>query len=168
MITLFTPAESGLRLAGRYWCETRTSDPVALDIFSRHYSNRRWRKRGRGGNYARFIGPGECMVLISPAGDALFAWHKERFRRDSQTGVNCSVFRNESQHQASAMILDAEVLAWRRWPGERLFTFVNPRKVRSSNPGYCFKKAGWTRCGVTKDQGLLIFEKYPEGHHAAC
>ena len=37
-------------------------------------------------------------------------------------------------------------LAWERWPGERLFTYVDPNKVRSFNPGYCFLRAGWDRC----------------------
>ena len=34
----------------------------------------------------------------------------------------------------------------------------NPQAVAGRNPGYCFQKAGWRRCGVTKG-GLLIFEK---------
>jgi len=43
-------------------------------------------------------------------------------------------------------------------PDERLYTFVNPRKIRSSNPGYCFLKAGWRKCGITKWQKLVILE----------
>jgi hypothetical protein len=27
-------------------------------------------------------------------------------------------------------------------PG-RMYTYVNPAKIRSINPGYCFKQAGW-------------------------
>jgi hypothetical protein len=38
---------------------------------------------------------------------------------------------------------------------------VNPEKIRSVNPGCCFKKAGWKQCGITKG-GILIFEKQME------
>jgi hypothetical protein len=38
---------------------------------------------------------------------------------------------------------------------------VNPRRVRSSNPGYCFQLAGWRRCGITKIRKLLILEALP-------
>lgn len=51
-------------------------------------------------------------------------------------------------------------LAWQKWPGERLYTYVNGGKVRSSNPGYCFLVAGWRKCGVTKDKGLIILEAH--------
>jgi hypothetical protein len=51
-------------------------------------------------------------------------------------------------------------IAWQRWPGERLYTYVNPRKVKSENPGYCFKVAGWTTCGTTKWRKLTILETY--------
>jgi hypothetical protein len=29
------------------------------------------------------------------------------------------------------------------------------------NPGYCFKMAGWTVCGITKVHKLIIMEKNP-------
>ena len=31
-----------------------------------------------------------------------------------------------------------------------LYTYVAPSRIRSSNPGYCFLKAGWLRSGMTK------------------
>ena len=46
---------------------------------------------------------------------------------------------------------------------ERFFTFVNPGKVGSPNPGYCFKKAGWRHVGRTKKRGLHILEKTRPG-----
>jgi len=45
-----------------------------------------------------------------------------------------------------------------KWPGERLYTYVNSHKIRSTNPGYCFLRAGWRKCGMTKG-GLIILEK---------
>ena len=37
---------------------------------------------------------------------------------------------------------------------------MNPRRVRSPNPGYCFKAAGWKQTGVTA-RGLIVLEKVP-------
>ena len=58
------------------------------------------------------------------------------------------------------MILAAEELAWRRWPGERLYTYVAPWMVHSSNPGYCFQVAGWRKCRTTARE-LVELEKLP-------
>lgn len=152
---LLLPGEDGRAALSDLWCECRARDLHALALFSRHYSF-----NGRGNHLQSGIaGPGESMVLISPNADALFIWRQERFRRDEQTGINCAVFRNESSTgtQSSTLIRDAMRLAWRRWPGQRLFTFVDARKVRSSNPGYCFRCAGWERVGKT-GRGLIILE----------
>ncbi|MDQ3802518.1 MAG: hypothetical protein M3416_01485 [Acidobacteriota bacterium] len=95
--------------------------------------------------------------MLTPEADALFVWRKF-ISDDGQEGVNCAVFRNEGDRLSSDLILEAERWAWAKWPGERLYTYVNPRKVRSANPGYCFLKAGWRKSGESK-KGLLIFEK---------
>lgn len=98
-------------------------------------------------------------VLLSHDDDALFVWRRF-IDASGQQGINCSIFRNESPHLASAMILDAETWASARWPGERLYTYVNPDRIRSSNPGYCFKRAGWRFCGQTRGRRpLVILEK---------
>lgn len=137
-----------------HWHQVRDGHPAALRLFERHYSKYHY-KDGRRPN--RFVGPGERIVLITKDGDALFVWRK--FRDDSgQVGVNCSVFRNESKILSSEFIRQAMDIAWQKWPGERLYTYVNAGKVKSSNPGCCFKKAGWRQCGVTKSRKLLIFE----------
>jgi hypothetical protein len=91
---------------------------------------------------------------------AVFVWRKF-ISKDAQEGVNCAVFRNEGAGLSSALIRDAMSLAWQRWPAQRLYTYVNPRRVRSRNPGYCFLMAGWRRCGVTKTRKLLVFEALP-------
>jgi hypothetical protein len=74
--------------------------------------------------------------------------------------VNCSVFRNESAFLSSRPIEEGCDLAWRRWPGARLYTYEHPFKSCSTNPGYCFLVAGWRRCGLTKG-GLVIPENLP-------
>lgn len=141
-----------------YWWEVKDGDDRARQLFDRHYSRRRYQD---GRNPLLFVGPGEKIVLLTPACDALFVWRKF-ISADGQQGVNCAVFRNESSTLSSELIAEAEALAWRRWPGERLYTYVNPRRIRSANPGCCFLKAGWKRCGVTKAKKLIILEKLPE------
>lgn len=138
------------------WIPARDGDERALGLYLRHYSS-----RGRRALAPRqFVGPGEYMVLLTPGADALFVWRRERYRLDGQTGVNCAVFRNEGSGLSSDLIRAAGELAWKRWPRERLFTFVDPKHVESPNPGYCFKAAGWRLCGRSA-KGLHILEATP-------
>lgn len=141
------------------WVRVSCANPIVFELFSRHYSFRHWRKRN-GVNGRRVSAPGEQLTLLTKCGKALFIWRKEKFRKDGQEGVNCAVFRNESSVLSSSLILQAENIAWSRWPGERLFTFVDGKKIKSSNPGYCFKRSGWKVCGITKAKKLIILEKY--------
>ena len=137
------------------WIEIKDGDGDARKLFKRHYSYRPY-KDGR--RPKLFVGPGEKLVLITPDATALFVWRK--FKDDSgQTGINCAVFRNEGEQLSSRLILEAEKIAWARWPDERLYTYVNARKIKSTNPGYCFKQAGWRPCGLTKKNKLVILEK---------
>lgn len=105
------------------------------------------------------------MILITADLTALLAWR--RFIDDSgQQGVNCAIFRNEGVMRSSTLILAAEQLAWQRWPNTRLYTYVNPARIKSPNPGYCFKCAGWSTAGRTQSN-LLVLEKYPDGFWSA-
>ena len=145
-------------MIGEYWAQARDGDRRALGLFQRHYSFRQyhtgWHPR------RTFIGPGEKMVLLTPGCDALFVWqYSTIYRSDPQQGVRCSVFRNEGRVLSYLLILEACEWAWSKWPGQRLFTYVNPGKIRSVNPGYCFLKAGWERCGINKSGELVVFER---------
>ncbi len=133
---------------------TRTTkfDPECSDLADRHYSRQ---KRGE----LQFIPPGQTLVLRDANAEVLFVWCCQKFRLDNQTGVNCTLFRNESWRLSSDIILEAERFVFGKWGRTRLFTFIDPAKVRSINPGCCFIKAGWNRCGRTKS-GKLIFEKF--------
>lgn len=109
------------------------------------------------------MGPGQKLILLSADCRAIFGWRK--FQDDSgQSGVNCAFFRNEGAFNgrvlSSELIEAAEQLAWVRWPGERLYTYINTKAVNGD--GYCFKCAGWRKCGRTKERNLLILEKMPE------
>lgn len=139
-----------------HWRVTKDGDKDGLKIYERHYSCRQY-KDGRVRKL--FVGPGFKLVLISEDGTALFVWRK--FIDDSgQKGVNCAVFRNEGDLVSSELIREADKIAWKRWPGERLYTYVKADVIKSHNPGYCFKKAGWKSCGKTKG-GLVILEHLP-------
>lgn len=143
------------------WLPCLDGDDRAWAMARRHYSA----EKNPSPKIRQFVGPGEKMVLLTQNCLALFAWRK--FIDDSgQQGVNCAIFRNEGgngcvngthDHNSANLIARACEIAWGRWPGERLYTYVNPKKIRSSNPGYCFKRAGWKRCGETKG-GLVVLE----------
>jgi hypothetical protein len=147
-----------------YWIPVRDGDERATALYRRHYSFQRYAD-GRlqdwsNGNRWLILGPGEKMLLMTVDCRALFGWRK--FIDDAgQTGVNCAVFRNEGPLLSSELILEAEQHAWARWPGERLYTYVNAGAVQSSNPGWCFQVAGWRKCGRTKSKRLIILEKLP-------
>lgn len=148
---------TGLGVDG-HWIGIRDGDARAVAIFERHYSGT------VGPDHRRYgmSGPGESLTLLTIKCDALFIWLKNKVERyDKQVGVNCTIFRNEGCVQSSTLIMEADELAWGRWPGERLFTYVYDEKVKSVNPGYCFKKAGWITCGRNKDRRLTILEKFP-------
>lgn len=113
------------------------------------------------GHYSRqkvgsnqFMPPGETVVLRNTQGTILFGWVKQQYRDDGEEGINCSVFRNQSQRRSSDVILEAEQWAVKRWGVSRFFTYVNPSEIISVNPGYCFKKAGWH-----------FVRKLPDGKH---
>ena len=57
------------------------------------------------------------------------------------------------------LIREAVKLAWAKWPNQRLYTYVNPRAIRSTNPGYCFQMAGWTLMRNEKGEVLLTKER---------
>lgn len=145
--------------------EVKDGNPTAIDLFSRHYSNPR-RRDGRR-RQSLNVGPGERLLLITADAGALAAWRKEAYRMDGQKGVNCAIFRRERGELASSLLAEARLLAWRRWPGERLFTFVDPREVaptwRAGRPtwGHCFYQDGWKFAGLTKKR-LHILERFPD------
>lgn len=149
-------------LFGEGWIEVKDGNDSVREIFDRHYSRYVY---ADGRRPSLFVGPGEKLVLIRAKADAIFAWRKFK-SLDQQAGVNCAIFRNESAELASALILEAEAIAWARWPGERFYTYVDPRSVPATmvrgHPvwGFCFYKAGWRFAGVTKS-GKITLDKLP-------
>lgn len=141
------------------WWITKDGDAVCNELYERHYSRYRY---ADGRKPSLFVGPGEKLVLRTWEGDALFVWRK--FLDDSgQRGINCAIFRNESSIQSSILIRQADAIADFCWPGERHYTYVDANKVKSSNPGYCFKMAGWRQCGTTKSGKVILERPLHEG-----
>lgn len=156
-----------------HWLGVKDGDARARHLFLRHYSARaRLAKHGpSGGPSPLFLPAGEKLVLLTPDGQALFGWlHNTVERFDRQVGVNCTVFRNEGPHLSSALIREADAIAWRRWPEvPRHFTYIDAAAIRSSNPGACFLKAQWRRVKGyrSKVHGYVLLEVRPEWV-AAC
>lgn len=143
------------------WWLSMDGDLDCLEMYERHYSANQY-KDGRERNL--FVGPGEKVVLRTASADACFVWRKftddciDERTGEKQQGINCAVFRNESSHRSSGLIQQADSIADCLWPDSRHYTYVDTKKVRSTNPGFCFIAAGWRRCGWTKS-GLLILER---------
>lgn len=150
---------------GIYWIPVKDGDPRLYEVFRRHYSFHQYtddRRSNPGYRNRRLImGPGEKLPLLGSDLKAIFGWRKF-IDQSGQTGINCAFFRNEGDKLSSVLIRAAEVLAWSRWPGERLYTYVSPGKIRSTNPGYSFQCAGWVKMKERTGSGLIILEKYPE------
>jgi len=150
-------------LFGDGWIEVKDGNDTARALFEAHYSRREY---ADGRRPKLIVGPGEKLLLLSANSDALCAWRSEVHRRDGQVGVNCAIFRRNGGDPASVQLAAARELAWRRWPGRRLFTFVNHRKVKPTivrgHPvwGWCFYKDGWSFAGLT-GTGLHILERVP-------
>lgn len=99
-------------------------------------------------------------MLRDEGGLVLFVWMwgQDDMRMDGQTGYNCSIFRNESCRRSSEIILEAECKATEKWGSNRFYTYVDPSKIKSTNPGYCFKVAGWKFVRKTT-RGLHLLAK---------
>ena len=122
----------------------------------RHYSVK------RGGN--SWWSPAKTMCLTNIDRTILFVWQRPlpEYRKDGQVGYNCSLFRNEDGRLSSEIILEAEMIVIEAWGPERLYTYVDSDKVKSANPGYCYKRAGWKQIGKSKS-GKILLEKQASG-----
>lgn len=157
-----------------HWLAVRDGDPRVAAMYTRHYSYRPYKDNRRVlRRQQNFAGMGEKIVLLTSSGDAAYVWRKcsptpemvEKYRW--QAGVVCAFFRNEGPVRSSDLIREAVEIAWRRWPGERLFTFVEDAKVATSEQhgrataGWCYRKAGWKPAGRNADGRLTILEIRP-------
>ncbi len=137
------------------WHISHRFDRRALPLADRHYNRQKPES-------PQFVPPGRNLVLLTEDASALWVslWqaHIDHAWPDSWT--NC-LFRNESEHLASELIIEAVAATRSYWgepPQNGLITFVDSDAVRSSNPGYCYQMAGFSKVGVTKHRGLLAYQ----------
>lgn len=151
------------------WRLSHRADPAAAQLADRHYS------RQKPGS-PQFVPPGRCLVLVAGVAPirALWvtSWPLAEYTKHQWAGAwVCSLFRNEGAGLSSELI--AEAVAVTRWyqqrepnwradpvPEQGIVTFVKPGEIRSRNPGYCYKRAGWRLCGETQG-GLPALQQLP-------
>lgn len=121
------------------------------------------------------------MVLLTEKADALWVTSypfAEYVRHEWAGAWVCSCFRNENQynrknregHLSSHLINEA--VAATRWysehvwrlpvPPQGFITFVDTSKVKSAQPGACYRAAGWQEVGYTKSNHLLALQLLPD------
>lgn len=140
------------------WEVTNKFDKRCALLADGHYSRR---KPGS----PQFMPPGETLVLTAPG--AVFGWWRPHPRSgivamNGLDGWTCTIFRNTSDVLSSEMILEAEVHLLRSERGcgpDGMLSYVWDRKVRSVNPGYCYKIAGWSRRGRSADNRKTLLHK---------
>jgi len=143
------------------WQRVTKFDPRSAALADRHYSRR---KIGS----PQFMPPGQTLILLTPDADAVFGWWRPHpasgiVAMNKLDGWTCTIFRNESSHCSSDMILWAEV-ELEAMPGftcgpSGYITYVWDDKIESKNPGYCFKMAGWKRTGRSADGKKTLLQK---------
>lgn len=154
-------SEPGTREIGaRHWVRVKKADPVAALIADGHYSRRT-------PGSPQFMPPGQTLVLLGRDFSAVFGWWRPHPRSgvramNGMDGWTCTIFRRVDGPLASDLVLDAEG-ALRSQVGDcgpdGLLTYVWPAKVRSRNPGFCFRVAGWRHEGQSADGRKILLRK---------
>lgn len=143
-----------------YWQRVTKFDPRTAALADRHYSRR---KIGS----PQFMPPGQTVILLGADDAAVFGW----WRPDPSSGIKamngldgwtCTIFRNEGARRSSDLILLAEIAlvqTGHTCGPSGFITYVWDKKIRSSNPGYCFKQAGYVRTGRSADNRKTLLQK---------
>ena len=163
------------------WQLSSSSDPRALAVVDGLGIH-----AGRGPHYSRrtpgsktFTGVGQEVVLVTA--DDCAVWAVVRQRTPSAKGTGGSrgrtgqtdakpryvwrnmLFRNLGPRRSSELIREALVETYAQWarrygglPLENLRTEIDIRAVRSPNPGYCYKVAGWRKDRVVRGKLYLL------------
>ncbi|QGQ97078.1 hypothetical protein EHS13_20390 [Paenibacillus psychroresistens] len=135
------------------WLLTHKGDRNCRLLADRHYSRQHI-------GHPMFTRPGRNLVLRTADGMATWVTWKG-IRDDGLDAFECTIFRNESANLSSDMIRSAVAATIAEWglpPKDGIITYVDQSKVRSSNPGFCFIKAGFEKIGFSKVRGLLLLQ----------
>ncbi len=158
-----------------HWLSVKDTDPRLYALYRCHYSTQHLtdspaRRNLRTGGQIPSIAPfGDYVALLTGDSTAGFLWVRAPggIWQSGTHGVSCAFFRNEGPIRSSELIREAVDIAWRRWPDERLFTYVWDAKVATSaqhgraKAGWCYRKAGWHEAGRNADGRLTILELLP-------
>ncbi|MEK3718931.1 hypothetical protein [Paenibacillus sp. FSL R7-0333] len=135
------------------WLVVPKGDDSCRRLADRHYSRQTI-------GSPQFTRPGHNLVLRTALGDAVWVtW--SGMRDDGLRAWECTIFRNESAVLSSEMIraaVSATQAEWGAPPADGIITYVDAGKVRSVNPGCCFKAAGWRQIGRSKRRGLVLLQ----------
>jgi hypothetical protein len=155
------------------WLLSSSSDPKALAVvdgtgrFASHGPHYSRRTPGS----KTFTGVGQEIVLVTDDETAVWACVRQRTPAARGSGGSRGrvgvadpaprfiwrnmLFRNlydgnERGHLSSQLIVSATARTYEEWakrygalPAERLRTEIDTRAIKSPNPGYCYKVAGW-------------------------
>jgi hypothetical protein len=149
------------------WTRSNRADPRARVVADRHYNRQ---KVGA----PQFVPPGRCIVLLTPAADALWvtSWPFTEYVKHAWAGAwMCSCFRREGGAVSASALIREACAATRAIYGEPpplgLVTFLDRSKVRPTRVrgedvwGWTWMKAGFRHVGFTK-AGLMAFQLAPE------
>lgn len=129
---------------GTTWEVVPRSDAAVRALRDRHYSTKRPGGRTAGP-------PGRVVVLRTDDGLAAWITHypDPELALDGLDRWRCSLFRNEGPRLSSELIVEAMAKTLELWRGTTTargwLTYVEPSRIASPNPGYCFLRAGWSR-----------------------
>lgn len=144
---------------GDQWVVVPKFHPAAVALADQHYSRR---KVGS----PQFMPPGQTLVLLTPDERAVFGWWRPHpaaglRQLNGLDGWTCTIFRNTGPQLSSELILAAEreLLARYDCGPDGLITYVWDSRVKSANPGYCFKRAGWIVTGRSADGRKTLLQK---------
>lgn len=162
------------------WLLSRSSDPRALAVVDGTGPF-----AGAGPHYSRrtpgsktFTGVGREIVLVHETGRAVWACVYQRTPSARGSGGSRGrsgapdskaryvwrnmLFRNLGAGLASDLIKSALEATYREWiarygalPAERLRTEIGIGEIRSTNPGACYKIAGWEKDRVVRGKLYL-------------
>lgn len=163
------------------WTLSSSSDRRALDVVDGTGMH-----AGAGPHYSRrtpgsktFTGVGQEIVLVTECGRAVWACIRQKTPMKVGTGASRGregqtdqaaryvwrnmIFRNLGAGLSSDLVRSALAMTYLEWekrygeiPPEELRTEIDVKRVRSTNPGCCYLKAGWRR-GVVKRGKLFIW-----------
>lgn len=151
------------------WALSFRADARALPLADAHYNR-------QAVGSPQFVPPGRCVVLLTPARDALWvsSWPKAEYVKHRWAGawINSTFRRDPTAPLASTLIREAIAATRAIWgdpPPLGMVTFVDANKVRRKrDPGRCYRRAGFTLVGTTQEAGLLAWQLPPESMPGPC